>query len=192
MTEHILNVMRREAERAMNRLALPKMGVVTGYDPARYAAKVRLQPEGVETGWLPVAAGWAGNGWGLFCPPTPGDVVDVHFQEGGTEAGFVSQRFFSAVTRPLPVPSGEMWVQHKSGSRLRFLNDGTVEIVAAARINSAAPLWHHAGDLVVSGDISDRDGLYSTVGYLRSAYDAHRHTGTQPGGGTTGLTDSPV
>lgn len=191
MTQQTLNVMRREAERATNRLALPKMGIVTSYDAGHYACKVRLQPEDAETGWMPVASIWTGNGWGVFCPPSPGDVVDVHFQEGGKEAGYVSQRFFSAVTRPLPVPSGEMWIQHKSGSSLKFKNDGTVEI-HAAQINSSAPLWHHDGNLRVTGDIYDLDAAHGTFGALRAAYDGHRHSGVINGSGSTGPTDSPV
>ena len=191
MTQRLLNVMRREAERAMNRLALPKMGVVTSYDAGHYACKVRLQPDGHETGWLPVASVWTGNGWGLFCPPSPGDVVDVHFQEGGKEAGYVSQRFYSTVTRPLPVPSGEFWITHKSGSHLKFLNSGAVEVVAGA-ISSTAPVWHHTGDMRVSGDITDRDDGYGSLHALRTAYDNHVHGNVENGSGSTGTTDLPV
>lgn len=191
MTEAMLNVMRREAGRAMNALALPRMGVVTSYDPAHYACKVRLQPSDQETGWLPIATTWSGNGWGDYNPPSPGDVVDVHFQEGGKEAGYVSLRFYSTVTKPLAVPSGESWRVHKSGSYLKFLNDGTVE-VHAAQINSSAPLWRHEGDLRVTGDITDHDNGYGSLHALRTAYDLHRHPGIYPGGASTDLTDHPV
>lgn len=188
----LTNVMRREAERAGARKALVRVGTVASYDPSHYAAKVVIQPEGFETGWLPVLTPWAGNGWGLFAPPTPGDTVDVHFQEGSTEAGFVAQRFYSTVTRPLPAPSGEFWLVHKSGSKIRFLNDGTVEIVSAVQINSTAPVWHHTGNLLVTGDIYDLDTAHGTVHALRTAYDSHRHPGIEPGGGTTSTTDTPV
>ena len=186
------NVIRREAERVVSRVALPRMGVVTGYDPAHYAAKVALQPSGEETGWLPLATTWSGDGWGDYNPPSPGDVVDVHFQEGSKEAGFVSQRFYSLVTRPLPVPSGESWRVHRSGSFLKFRGDGTVEIHAATQINSSAPLWRHTGDMKVTGELWDRDGLYNSVGSLRDAYNRHHHLNTMPGSGTSGLTDMPV
>ena len=46
----MLNIMRREAERALSRQAVAHMGVVTGYDPARYAAKVRLEAVGCGDG----------------------------------------------------------------------------------------------------------------------------------------------
>ena len=61
MMQNLLNTVRREAERVMSRLALPKTGIVSGYDPANYAAKVVLQPEGVETGWLAIRTPWSGT-----------------------------------------------------------------------------------------------------------------------------------
>ena len=189
------NVIRREAERVMSRTAKPQMGVVSGYDPARYAAKVRLQPSDTETGWLPVATTWSGSGWGDYNPPSPGDVVDVHFQEGNQEAGFVSQRFYSAVTQPLAVPSGESWRVHQSGSCIKFKNDGSVEIHAATAISSSASIWNHAGDIVVTGDIlvtgdiRDLNGTYNTLNSLRNAYNSHHHLNTQSGSGTSGTTD---
>ena len=192
MIDNQLNVMRREAERVAGRRANARAGTVSAYDPARYTAKVVIEPDGVETGWLPVLTPWAGDGWGMFAPPSPGDTVDVHFQEAAGEAGFVSLRFFGDKTRPLPVPSGEFWLVHQSGSKLKLLNDGTVEIVSAVQINSTAPLWRHTGDLIVTGDISDRDGAHADVGSLRDSYNAHHHTQVQPGGGTSGLTDLPV
>ena len=187
----MLNVIRRESERALSRLAVAHMGVVTGYDPARYAAKVRLEPSGTETGWLPIATTWSGDGWGDYCPPTPGDVVDVHFQEGGKEAGYVSLRFYSSVTKPLAVPSGECWRVHKSGSFLKFRNDGTVEITAGA-IHSVAPVWTHQGDFLVTGEIRDINAGYGSLNDLRLAYNAHHHSGVTGGPNFTGVTDIPV
>ena len=86
MMDRLLNAARRETQRAISMLALPKTGIISGYDPASYAAKVRLQPEDVETGWLPIRTPWAGNGWGMFCPPDIDDEVEVQFQDGGKGA----------------------------------------------------------------------------------------------------------
>jgi len=142
----ILNRVRGEAIAAADaHRQHTRIGIVSGFDPVRYCAKVRLQPEppdqpagSTETGWLPVLALWGGNGWGLFCPPSPGDVVEVQFQEGGREAGIVLGRFFSTVTQPLPAPSGEFWLVHQSGSKLKFHNDGSVELAAATNLTITA------------------------------------------------------
>ena len=135
MINGILNMMRRESEKVVAQQANTRMGIVDSYDPVRYCAKVLLQPEDVLTGFLPVATEWVGNGWGLFCPPTAGDVVDVHFQEWGKNAGYISKRFFSNPTPPLQVNSGEFWIVHKSGSFLKFTNDGKVSVNSASDMN---------------------------------------------------------
>ncbi|MDY3551397.1 phage baseplate assembly protein V [Gemmata sp. JC717] len=200
-----LNTMRREAERVAAQIALKRAAIVTAYDPAVYAAKVRIQPEDTETGWLPIASPWVGDGWGLFAAPKVGDVVEVSFQEGGKAAGIVGLRHYGNVLRPLPVPSGEFWLQHESGSFLKFKNDGSVEVHAAGDLNATvagqanlavtgnvvatAPLFDLTGDVkvtgdvLVTGDIFDLNGLYGSFGYLRQTYNIHTHPIS--GGSTT-------
>lgn len=181
MMQQMLNIARREAKRVLAMIAMPKTGIVTAYDPDNYCAKVKLQPEDVETGWLPIRTPWAGNGWGMLCPPTPGDEVEVGFQEGGKQAGYIKLRAFGDQFRPLPVPAGEFWLAHKSGSFLKFFNDGTVGVHSATAINSSAPIWNHTGnvkvigDVLVTGDISDLNGLHGSIGYLRQTYNIHTH-----------------
>lgn len=138
MMHLIRNHMLMAADQAANRVAKPRMGKVISYDPDHYVANVKLMPEGIETGWIPLGAEWVGNGWGLYCPPSIGDVVEVQFQQGGKEAGYVGKRFYSNKTKPLSVPSGEFWLVHKSGSALKFTNDGNVLIQAANDLRIAA------------------------------------------------------
>ena len=128
----LMNIMRREAQKVVGTRASVKKGIVTGYDSTNYCAKVSLMPEGTETGWLPIGSEWAGNGWGLFAPPSIGDMVQVDFDEGDRQSGSITKRFFNDEDRPLDCPSGEFWLVHKSGSLLKFTNDGDV-IVDSAR-----------------------------------------------------------
>jgi phage baseplate assembly protein V len=203
MMKHQFNMMKQIAEAAMGARATVRHGLVSSYDPGNYCAKVRIQPEDTETGWLPVVSPWVGNGWGLFAPPLIGDLVEVQFQEDNFEAGFVCQRFFNDSDRPLSVPSGEFWLVHKSGSFLKFHNDGTVELNAAGTLTSTAPQWNHTGpvhitgDMTVTGnetvtqnitagqDIYDRNGTKGTIQHVRDNYDVHTHGGVQTGGGNT-------
>lgn len=131
--------MRQEAKLATAHLSLPRAGIVTNYDPDRYAARVQLQPEGILTGYLPIRTDFAGNGWGDYAPPTIGQVVDVHFQQGGKEAGYIAGCFYSSKTKPLSVPSQERWIVHKSGSFIKLHNDGSVEISASTNMTLSAP-----------------------------------------------------
>jgi phage baseplate assembly protein gpV len=208
------NHMRREAARVMGQLALRRIGIVSNYDPNTYSAKVYIQPEGTESGWLPVSTPWSGNGWGLFAPPSTGDIVEVDFQEGGKEAGIIGLRHFGDVLRPLAVPSGEGWLVHKSGSFLKFHNDGSVEMNTAQDLNvtvagqanltvtgkviASAQEFDLTGNLIVTGDIfatgdiTDLNGVSGTVGHIRTVYDSHTHGGIQAGGGDTATPNQPL
>jgi phage baseplate assembly protein gpV len=133
------NHMRQEAQRALADVSMPRAGIVTNYDPARYCARVELQPEGILTGYLPITSMWVGNGWGMYSPPSIGEVVDVHFHQGGKEAAYIVGRFYSAKTQPLPVQSGEFWLVHQTGSTLKLANDGSVTVSANTNMTLNAP-----------------------------------------------------
>lgn len=131
MMQGLLNAMRMQAMLAGNSRVSTLMGKVKGYDPANYCAKVIIQPQNIETGWLPIASPWVGNGWGMVAPPTDGDIVMVVCQEGDINAGIISLRLFGDDARaPSGAPSGEFWLMHKSGSLLKFHNDGSVELTS--------------------------------------------------------------
>jgi len=148
----------------------PRFGVVTSVDPGSATARVQLQPEGVLTGWLPFLSGWVGNGWGLSCPPSPGDQVLVLPQEGDAEHGLIVGRAWSRGAAAPATPVGEFWLTHRSGSFVRLLNDGTISV---------------RGDLHVEGDVYDRHGSLSQ---LRGHYNTHRHP--DPQGGMTAVPDA--
>jgi phage baseplate assembly protein gpV len=145
----------------------PRFGNVTSVDPLLGTVRVQLQPEGVLTGWLPLLSGWVGNGWGLSCPPSPGDQVLVLPQEGDAENGVVIGRAWSDSAAVPNTPTGELWLTHQSGSYLRLLNNGTVSI---------------NGDLHVNGDVYDRHGSLSQ---LRGHYNEHTHSDPQGGNSST-------
>jgi len=135
-----------------------RFGIVASVDPNRATARVLLQPEGVLSGWLPVLSAWVGSGWGMVCPPNPGDQVLVLAQEGAAEHGVIVGRAFSDQQSPPAAPGGEMWLVHASGSAIKLVSDGTVQVT---------------GDLHVAGDVYDR---YGPLSGLRAVYNQHTHT----------------
>ncbi len=155
--ERLLNVLKAQAASLDRALGQPRFGVVASVDPARYAARVSLQPESVLTGWLPVLSSWTGAGWGAVCLPAPGDQVLVVPQEGDAEHGVIVGASYSDVARAPVAPAGELWLVHGSGAALHLCNDGTVRI---------------AGDLHVLGDIYDQAG---SLARLRGHFDVHTH-----------------
>jgi uncharacterized protein involved in type VI secretion and phage assembly len=178
----LLNLMKAQAAGLDAMGGVLRCGTVSSFDPTRYAAKVLIQPENVLTGWLPVAALWAGSGWGVAAPLSPGMQVIVAALEGNAEQGIVIGALWSNVDAPVAAPVGELWLTHQTGSFLKLHNDGTVEIKAST-VNID-------GNLVVSGDVSDQAGQHGSVRTLRTAYDQHVHT--DPQGGTTGLPSQEV
>jgi uncharacterized protein involved in type VI secretion and phage assembly len=141
MMNHLLAAARGHAQLTRADSAITRHGIIRSFDPVTYSATVEIQPEAVLTDFLPIASPWTGAGWGMVCPPTAGDLVDVHYIQDSPEAGYISQRFFSTTQAP-PSPnasSGEFFLVHKSGSYLKFKNDGTVTLNSAGTLSLTAP-----------------------------------------------------
>ena len=155
--DNLLNALKAQSSAQDQAGGAPRFGTVTSVDPSTATARVTLQPEGVLTGWLPLLTPWVGNGWGLVCPPSPGDQVLVLPQEGDAEHGLVVAASWSAQTVPPAAPSGEFWLVHRSGSFIKLQNDGTIQV---------------KGDLHVAGEVYDAHGSMSA---LRAHYNQHVH-----------------
>lgn len=171
--DSFLNMVKAQASALDQSAGQPRLAVVSSVDPAAYTARVVLQPEGILSGWLPVLSSWIGAGWGLACPPSPGDQVLVLPQEGDAEHGIIAGRLWSATQAPPPAPSGELWLVHKSGSFLKLVNDGSVSGSATAWVLTGDV--HVTGSVVVSGDV--------VAGGI--SLDLHRHGGVKAGSDDT-------
>lgn len=180
--DHFWNLVKSHAAALDGLAGVARFGLVASFDPSAYAARVMIQPENVLSGWLPIVSPWVGAGWGMAAPLVPGAQVLVVAQEGDAEQGVIIGAVWSAVDTPIPAPAGELWLQHQTGSSLKLHNDGSVAIQAT--------VVNIAGDLVVSGNISDQNGAHGTLAALRNAYDGHTHP--DPQGGSTGLPSATV
>lgn len=161
--ERFLNALKLQANALDQTQSRPRFATVASVDVTSATARVMLQPEGVLTGWLPVLSLWTGAGWGMVCPPSPGDQVLVIGQEGDADNGVVIGGAFSNKRPPPPAPLGEFWLVHATGTCLKLRNDGSVQVV---------------GDLYVTGDVYDAHGPLSR---LRAAYDSHIHVDSRGG-----------
>ena len=151
MMQGILNAMKAQANLERAGMASVRNGTVTSYNPNDYTVRVTIEPEGAITGWIPLCSPWVGNGWGMFAPPSIGDMVEVQYSESDFESGFACLRFYNDQDRPLAVQSGEFWLVHSSGSFLKFKNDGSVLLNTASNLTATV-----GGDLsaTVSGTSS--------------------------------------
>lgn len=125
------------------KLLKAKIGYVTSYDPQLYAVRVRLEPEStanesrgmkaVETNWIPIYRPYGGNSWGLITPPNAnpskpyGDQCLILWPDDGHGVALVG--FFNAQEQPFTGPAnGEFWFKTKSGSILKALNNGAMQL----------------------------------------------------------------
>lgn len=198
------NEMRQQALLAMQGMSKPRLGLVSSYDPDNYTVKVRVQPEDVETGWLPLQSTWAGNMWGVFAPPSPGDQVTVIFQESSPETGIVIGSLFSDLHRPLPVPAGELWIVDQNASALKFHTDGSVELVTkqnlkatiggdlqatvTGKVTASATEFDLTGPVNVTGDVavSGKVTAQGDVTGQGTSLHGHTHKGVQSGSSSSG------
>jgi len=145
MMQQFRNQLGLAAQLAGGELQHTKVGIVTSYDPAIPAARVRLQPEDPDdpdatlTGWLPVPSIWVGDGWGLDAPVSPGDQVEVKYFGAEVENGYIAGRFYSDQVRPLGAKSGEFFLRHESGAFVKLTNDGKLAVNSQVEIDVTAP-----------------------------------------------------
>jgi phage baseplate assembly protein V len=118
------NAMRAQANLANQSRTFSRLGVVSAYDPNTYSVKVMFQPDGNETGWIPLGTLQVGSGFGIYAAPNIGDQIEVRFQEGDRDTGVAGPVVFDNQSPPAPVPAGEIWVLHKSGAFFKLTNDG--------------------------------------------------------------------
>ena len=181
MMDKILNASKQHAEQAQGDVAKTRYGLVDAYDPNTYSVKVKLQPDDTLTGWLPIKSVWVGNQWGMFCPPSIGDQVVVDFIEGDIDNGIVRLGSFNDQDRPLPCPTGEFWLIHKSGSVLKFLTNGDVQLNSAGdlTLNATGKINMTSGsDIVITSSTLKHNG--------KNIGSTHAHSGVQAGTGNTG------
>lgn len=179
----------------------PRTGTITSYDPANGMVKVAIQPEGRESNWMKLDCPGVGNGWGVQIGPQIGDEVTVSFDSSDPNLGKVTARHTNSLNLPMPVPSGEIWLVHESGSLLKFNTDGSVTLSAVAAvsvhsdtvINYDAPQHTFTGGPVTMDHtltVTDSTGIVVTGGDVKAdliSLKLHKTSQVQSGSGTSGV-----
>jgi phage baseplate assembly protein gpV len=135
--ENLENLVFRCIERYMGSRRAMRYGLVTSWDPTHHRAKVAIQPEGTESGWVPVLAHMAGNGCGVMAGLNPGDgqttgdLVQVAYQEGDLETGMIVGRVHNDVDKPPPVQAGEILLKHSSGATIFLDKNGVLTLTGS-------------------------------------------------------------
>lgn len=162
-----------------------RAGLVSSYDPDGYAAKVRIQPEDTETGWLPLLTLLSGSGWGVCAAPAIGDQALVAFLQGDVNAGFVIGFLFDDQSPPPRVESGEI--------HLRAKGDAASIVLRANGDIASAGSWVHMGSLHVTEDVTvEADVIVGgdvRAGDEPVSLTTHTHGGVQGGSAHTTAPD---
>lgn len=162
MSGDIEDLVRRIVDQMLSRQAHMRVGVVTSYDPNRHAIKAKQQPEGHETGWMPIGTPHVGNGIGIVAGATPGDQVILGYHEGDIESPVVLGRIHSDQARPPAVKSGEVVVQ-TSGSMIKMDQAGNL-----TQTSNGATSQSSGGAMTMSSQqsmtMSASNGMTQTAG----------------------------
>ncbi len=192
VTTELWNAIKRICESLVATVPQPRRGVVQSVNPATMQARVLIQPEGLLSGWLPIAGSVTGNGYGILFAPLPGSQVLVIPTDMFVEGAVVVASHWS-VLQPPPsgYAAGEYWLVSQTGSFIKIKNDGTIEIedqsgtLLTFNNNGTATL---SGDLNVTGTIT---ALYNTPNSV--GVTTHKHNqGVDSHGDTEQPTDSPT
>ncbi|MDE2024868.1 MAG: hypothetical protein KGJ07_00065 [Patescibacteria group bacterium] len=143
MSNALINMMRQQAAITNNSRALTDLGIVLGYNPQSYLVQVQIYPEdsssntpALNTGWIPFLT----PVYGLYAPPTPGQIVEVHYQAGSLQNAYACNVAYNFNSPPSQtVQSGEFCYFHSRGSYLQFKNNGNVLINGYVEIDLTAP-----------------------------------------------------
>lgn len=153
MIEIFLNQFKQLANAERSNETYLKYGRITAYNPTSYTVRVMLYPEEIETGWLPIGTIWAGNGWGIYCGPLIDMPCKVSFQEGDLDNAIVDCYVNLGAFRPIGgINSGELLLQHSSGSYIKFHNNGNISIHANAALEVTSPtVTVTGGNVTITG-----------------------------------------
>ena len=167
-----LETIKFHAATQVGAIGQPRHALVTSVDPVAHAVKVSIQPEGIESGWIPDSA-IATGGLRIACPAEIGSQVLVVPVEGDAEHPIVIARLFDVTLTPpvspatgTPVQPGEIGIFLAGGSYLHVTTDS---------------IFMH-GKVVIDGNLSvNGDVVASNVSLI-----SHQHSGVQPGQGLSG------
>lgn len=168
-----LETIKFHAAKQVAALGQPRHALVTSVDAVSHSVKVTVQPEGIESGWIPDAA-IAAAGLRIACPAEIGTQVLVVPVEGDAEHPVVIARLFDvSITPPVapvtgkPVQPGEIGIFLDGGVYLHMTRDG---------------IFIH-GKLIVDGSV-EASGDVVAAGI---SLEGHAHGGVQTGQGLSGM-----
>lgn len=179
-SDEIYNMTKMHAAKMVQQYGQARYALVKEYNPETNCVLVayynpETDDDDLLSGWLPLLIPYLGVGddtehdeggepWGIVCPPNIDQRVIVLSQFGDFNSGLVVGGSYSDIS---PVPTvddaftedGEYLIKHKTGSYIKFFNNGDITVFAHATLN------FHAGEdmnVKVGGNLTvEVDGTIS-------------------------------
>jgi phage baseplate assembly protein V len=129
------------ANRANMNAGWPHLGIITSVNPADYTVKVLLQPEEIETGFIPFSTLF----YGWVAPPKGGEQCMVLFDRGNNNVPIAALLLYwdnaraPGVSNPGDTGAGEILLKHSSGSYVKLNNAGKIIINGHVEIDVTTP-----------------------------------------------------
>lgn len=137
----LLNHMFLAANRAQMSIGYAHLGIITSVNATDYTVKVQLQPEEIETGWIPFGTPF----YGWVAPPSGGEQCLVLFERGNNNVPVAALLYYWDGNRAPGIASegdtaaGEILLKHSSGSYIKLNSAGKVLINGNVEIDITTP-----------------------------------------------------
>jgi phage baseplate assembly protein gpV len=141
MVNQLLNHMMQAFNRSQMNVGYAHLGIISSVDAPNYSVKVLLQPEEIETGFIPYCT----PVYGWVAPPSGGEQCLVLFERGNNNVPIGALLLYWDQSRAPGVSSsgdtaaGEMLLRHSSGSYVKLNNAGKVLINGQVEIDVTTP-----------------------------------------------------
>lgn len=186
------NSIDRLFRRVMLVIGLGRITIVNDSQPSTQFCQVMLGGDEIRDNTPRIAEfGFSSN------PPAGSDAVVVFL--GGDRSKGVIIATNNQATRHTGLQPGESVLYDAFGKYVKLKADGTVEvqangnevkvlgatvctIVASEKVRMETPLLEVTGEIIDRCDVNDNN-----MNSMREIYDSHRHTGVQPGSGTSAI-----
>lgn len=126
----------------VEQLHVASVGEISSLNPAKFLARVMLQPLGVETGWLPIGTIYGGPGYGIVGLPLLGAQVLVLFDGGDLNCGKIIMTTFNEVDKPPAIEPGQLLISTASDAQILLGANGEITLnggtQAVARVGDTA------------------------------------------------------
>lgn len=139
----LLNHMMLAINRSQMNIGYAQLGIISSVDAPSYAVKVLLQPEQIETGFIPFPTLF----YGFVAPPKGGEQCLVLFERGNNNVPIPASLIYWDQSRAPGINSdgdtqpGEILLIHKdTGSYIKWTNDGKLLINGNVEIDITTPI----------------------------------------------------